>query len=55
MTTADWSQLGIDDVVARLEATFAEFTGLMASVRTAGLTIWPTPRGQDCCEWDYLL
>ncbi len=31
----DWEQLGVDDIVARLDATFAEFTGLMASVRQA--------------------
>ena len=29
----DWEQLGIDDVVSRLEATFAEFTGLVEDVR----------------------
>ena len=29
----DWEHLGIDDVVSRLEATFAEFTGLVADIR----------------------
>jgi AcrR family transcriptional regulator len=29
----DWEQLGIDDVVSRLEATFVEFTGLVANIR----------------------
>lgn len=29
----DWEHLGIDDVVARLEATFAEFTDLVADVQ----------------------
>jgi hypothetical protein len=29
----DWEHLGIDDVVSRLEATFAEFTGLVEDVR----------------------
>ncbi|BBY81948.1 TetR family transcriptional regulator [Mycolicibacterium pulveris] len=28
----DWEQLGIDDIVVRLEDTFAEFTGLMSEV-----------------------
>jgi AcrR family transcriptional regulator len=31
----DWEHLGVGDIVARLEETFAEFTGLMASVRQA--------------------
>ena len=29
---ADWQGIGIDDLVARLEATFAQFTKLIASV-----------------------
>jgi len=29
----DWAQLGIDDLIARLEATFAEFTGLIGDIR----------------------
>jgi AcrR family transcriptional regulator len=29
----DWTDVGIDDVVSRLEATFAEFTCLMGDVR----------------------
>ena len=29
----DWAHVGIDDIVARLEATFAEFTGEIADVR----------------------
>jgi AcrR family transcriptional regulator len=33
--TGDWSQLTIDDVAARLEETFAEFTGLTAGNRQA--------------------
>ncbi len=33
--TGDWSQLTIDDVAARLEETFAEFTGLAAGNRQA--------------------
>jgi AcrR family transcriptional regulator len=28
----DWAQVGIDDVVARLEATFAEFIGLVGDI-----------------------
>jgi AcrR family transcriptional regulator len=28
----DWESVGVDDVVSRLEATFAEFTGLMADI-----------------------
>ncbi|WP_120314093.1 TetR family transcriptional regulator [Mycolicibacterium elephantis] len=28
----DWEQVGIDDIVARLDDTFAEFTGLMSEV-----------------------
>lgn len=31
----DWDRLGVDDIVDRLEATYAEFTGLMAEVRPA--------------------
>ena len=31
----EWDGLGIDDIVSRLDATFAEFTGLMASIRQA--------------------
>jgi AcrR family transcriptional regulator len=29
----DWQQVGIDDIVSRLEVTFAEFTELVADVR----------------------
>ena len=29
----DWGPIGIDDVISRLEATFAEFTELMDDVR----------------------
>ena len=29
----DWGRIGIDDVVARLEATFAEFMGEIRDVR----------------------
>ncbi len=29
----DWEQVGVDDLVSRLEATFAEFTGLIADIR----------------------
>jgi AcrR family transcriptional regulator len=29
----DWEQIGVDDVVLRLEATFSEFTGLVADIR----------------------
>jgi AcrR family transcriptional regulator len=29
----DWEHIGVDDVVSRLEATFAEFTGVVADVR----------------------
>ena len=28
----DWQDVGIDDAVARIEATFAQFTGLIDSV-----------------------
>ena len=52
---SDWRQLGVDDIVPRLEATFAEFTGLIAGARAAGLSIWPPPRGRGLLEWDYLL
>lgn len=31
----DWSQLRIDDLITRLEDTFAEFTGLMGALREA--------------------
>ncbi len=31
----DWDHLGVEDVIARLEATFAEFTGLMTSIAHA--------------------
>jgi AcrR family transcriptional regulator len=31
----DWDHVGVDDIVARLESTFAEFTGLMEGVRPA--------------------
>jgi len=29
----DWQRIGIDDIVSRLEATFAEFTELVDDVR----------------------
>jgi AcrR family transcriptional regulator len=31
----DWERLGIEDVIARLEATFADFTGLMMTISAA--------------------
>jgi AcrR family transcriptional regulator len=31
----DWKNIGVDDIVARLESTFAEFTGLMDGARPA--------------------
>jgi AcrR family transcriptional regulator len=31
----DWSQVGIDDLIDRLQATFADFTGLMEGLRQA--------------------
>ena len=31
----DWEHLGVDDIVSRLEATYAEFNGLMAGIRQA--------------------
>jgi hypothetical protein len=29
----DWSEVGIDDLIERLEVTFADFTGLMGNLR----------------------
>lgn len=29
----DWERLGVDDIISRLEATFSEFTALMAGIR----------------------
>jgi AcrR family transcriptional regulator len=31
----DWEHLGVDDIVSRLESTFAEFTGLMGGMTPA--------------------
>jgi AcrR family transcriptional regulator len=31
----DWENLGVDDIIDRLESTFAEFTGLMEAARPA--------------------
>lgn len=33
--STDWEHVGVEDVIARLEATFVEFTGLMAGLREA--------------------
>jgi AcrR family transcriptional regulator len=33
--TIDWDHLGVEDIVTRLEATYAEFTGLISSIRQA--------------------
>ena len=32
----DWANIGIDDVVARLDETFAEFTGEIEGLRQPG-------------------
>ncbi len=31
----DWDHLGVEDIITRLESTFAEFTGLMGELRQA--------------------
>lgn len=32
---SDWEHVGIDDILARLDSTFSEFTGLTATIRQA--------------------
>ena len=50
----EWSQLSIDDVVDRVEVTFAEFTGLTRASDSRCDHLATPPRAR-VRQWDYLL